>query len=341
MAVGEASSIERRAAYGKSSTVPFSAATNGTFTVAPNTPFGAVPAFGRREFPAACGGGGPEGPLPGRTAAAKRRPLGPAALHGMPVPCATAQPTRLSGLAWNYPVRSGAGLRPARVSGRLRRRRTGRSAHPESDPGETALPFCNRHGVPAINALAVEISPPGKRVLWVRGPSGPLPGRTAAAKRRPLGPAALHGMPVPCAPAQPRPGCPDLHGTCRQSGADLRPARVSGRLRRQRTGRSAHPENGRQAATLSTALDCSMRVSAAWAQRRLPGRWGLGLSMAPATGLAAATSTALAPRRVGTSRADLRVPPARAGWPGRPSGPARRSRRPRAGVPGPGTTRPA
>ena len=37
MAVGEATSIERQAAYGKPSTVPFSVATNGTFTVAPNT----------------------------------------------------------------------------------------------------------------------------------------------------------------------------------------------------------------------------------------------------------------------------------------------------------------
>ena len=36
MAVGEATSIERQAAYGKPSTVPFSVATNGTFTVAPN-----------------------------------------------------------------------------------------------------------------------------------------------------------------------------------------------------------------------------------------------------------------------------------------------------------------
>ncbi len=38
MAVGEATSIERQAAYGKPSTVPFSVATNGTFTVAPNNP---------------------------------------------------------------------------------------------------------------------------------------------------------------------------------------------------------------------------------------------------------------------------------------------------------------
>ena len=42
-----------------------------------------------------------------------------------------------------------------------------------------------RHGVTAIEALAVQTPPPGKRVLWVRGPSGPLPGRTAAGKRRP------------------------------------------------------------------------------------------------------------------------------------------------------------
>ena len=82
----------------------------------------------------------------------------------------------------------GAGLRPARVSGRLRRQRTGRSAHPEN--GRRASSFCSatttagaravgrmrRSGV--TSSACRELRSTGS-VLWVRGPSGPLPGSAA------------------------------------------------------------------------------------------------------------------------------------------------------------------
>ena len=188
---------------------------------------GAVPAFGRRVFLAASGGSGPEGPRTRRTtpmgarfrsatvmaslrsmrfqqrpslrASAcsgcadllvrfreKRPPRSGDRLDRRPFHGTTsslrAQRRPAVGTCMELPVRSGAGLR---------RQRTGRSAHPENDPDGGALPFCNRDGVTAIDALAVETLPPGKRVLRVRGPSGPLPGNTAAAKRRPLGSAPL------------------------------------------------------------------------------------------------------------------------------------------------------
>ncbi len=42
MAVGEANSIERRTTYDKPQSMPFSVATNGTFTLAPNNPVWAL-----------------------------------------------------------------------------------------------------------------------------------------------------------------------------------------------------------------------------------------------------------------------------------------------------------
>ena len=93
------------------------------------------------------------------------------------------------------PRQSGAGLTAGPCSGRLRRQRTGRSAHPENDPAGSALLFCNRHGATATKPFATE-TPSGqaralgarKRVLWVRASacSGCAQARALGARKRVL-----------------------------------------------------------------------------------------------------------------------------------------------------------
>ena len=155
-------------------------------------------------------GSGPEGPRT-QSASVVSRQLGTATRtpspraselqHGiLPTPMAFLWVRGPSGPLPPKAARSRAGRRPAPLPrgdprrcgyGRrfaaacLCRKRAGRPAHPERLRRVEAARYCNPHPVVAGIGTAAGILPTPMAVLWVRGPSGPLPPKAARKARRP------------------------------------------------------------------------------------------------------------------------------------------------------------